>query len=70
MRSIIIIIIIIIAWAFLSLCLSSCDNAAKDKPAAKKQYKYYCVMHPETGSDKPGVCPKCGMQLVEREAGQ
>lgn len=23
-------------------------------------------MHPEIISNKPGVCPKCGMQLVEK----
>jgi Heavy metal binding domain len=26
--------------------------------------KYTCVMHPEVVSDKPGKCPKCGMELV------
>jgi len=25
---------------------------------------YTCVMHPEVLSDKPGKCPKCGMDLV------
>jgi len=25
---------------------------------------YTCVMHPDVISDKPGKCPKCGMQLV------
>jgi transcription initiation factor IIE alpha subunit len=24
-------------------------------------------MHPEVISDKPGKCPKCGMELVEKE---
>lgn len=24
---------------------------------------YYCPMHPEVMSDKPGICPKCGMDL-------
>lgn len=24
---------------------------------------YYCPMHPEVTSDKPGICPKCGMDL-------
>ena len=28
---------------------------------------YTCSMHPEVALDKPGKCPKCGMQLVARE---
>lgn len=31
--------------------------------------KYYCPMHPEVKQDKPGLCPKCGMNLVP-EKGQ
>lgn len=58
----------LIILAFIGLGLSSCGYA--DKPVAKKQYKYYCVMHLDIGSDKPGVCSKCGMELVEREDGK
>ncbi|OSZ77148.1 hypothetical protein CAP36_12090 [Chitinophagaceae bacterium IBVUCB2] len=28
---------------------------------------YTCSMHPEIISDKPGKCPKCGMELIERK---
>ncbi|MCW5865620.1 hypothetical protein ABS71_01065 [bacterium SCN 62-11] len=28
---------------------------------------YTCVMHPEVQSDKPGKCPKCGMDLVLKD---
>jgi len=28
---------------------------------------YTCSMHPEVTSDKPGKCPKCGMELVEKK---
>jgi hypothetical protein len=56
---------VFIALALIGLV--GCGNAAKDKSATKKQFKYYCIMHPEIGADKPGVCSKCGMQLVERD---
>lgn len=29
---------------------------------------YYCPMHPDYTSDRPGDCPICGMHLVKREA--
>jgi hypothetical protein len=28
---------------------------------------YACMMHPEVVSDKPGKCPKCGMDLTEKK---
>ncbi len=27
---------------------------------------YTCEMHPEVRSDKPGQCPKCGMDLIAK----
>jgi hypothetical protein len=30
--------------------------------------RYTCSMHPEVASDKPGKCPKCGMNLTPAEA--
>ncbi|GAA4166054.1 hypothetical protein GCM10022217_39110 [Chryseobacterium ginsenosidimutans] len=35
------------------------------KPESKRIYT--CLMHPEISSEKPGKCPKCGMDLVEKE---
>ena len=35
-------------------------------PGAVHSY-YTCVMHPEIHQDKPGKCPKCGMELVKKE---
>lgn len=29
---------------------------------------YYCTMHPEVVSDKPGICPKCSMNLEKKQA--
>ncbi|SIS29479.1 copper-resistance protein, CopA family [Chryseobacterium joostei] len=37
----------------------------QSKPQSK--ITYTCPMHPEVTSDKPGRCPKCGMDLVEKE---
>jgi len=31
--------------------------------------KYICPMHPDVVSDKPGSCPKCGMDLIEVKSG-
>jgi hypothetical protein len=39
------------------------EKGAKHEPAV-----YACPMHPEITSDKPGRCPKCGMDLVPKEA--
>jgi len=30
--------------------------------------RYTCSMHPEVVQDEPGTCPRCGMELVPREA--
>jgi RND family efflux transporter MFP subunit len=42
---------------------SSNTNAASSTQPAAKQL-YFCPMHPDVISDKPGQCPKCGMDLV------
>lgn len=40
-------------------------------PAEGKNHKivkhFTCTMHPEIITDKPGLCPKCGMELVEKD---
>jgi hypothetical protein len=39
-------------------------STASTMPAATT---YTCTMHPEVVSDKPGKCPKCGMDLVAKK---
>jgi Cu(I)/Ag(I) efflux system membrane fusion protein len=47
------------------------DTSKKAKTEIKQQDStmtvYVCPMHPEVRSDKPGKCPKCGMNLVPEE---
>jgi len=49
------------------------SEARKDAPTsrgpadrAEGGRTYTCPMHPEIVSDKPGKCPKCGMNLVAK----
>lgn len=39
-------------------------DSAQALADAPKAERYTCPMHPEVVSDKPGKCPKCGMNLV------
>jgi cytochrome oxidase Cu insertion factor (SCO1/SenC/PrrC family) len=51
--------------------LGGTSLALAQKPQAKqKAAGYYCVMDPGVKSNKPGTCPKCGMDLrpVENES--
>ena len=42
--------------------------AAPDKTSGKPaKQMWVCPMHPEVAQDHPGVCPVCGMDLVEME---
>ena len=50
---------------------SSCSNSAPKSTTIEskvnEQIVYTCTMHPEIRRDKPGKCPKCGMELVMME---
>ena len=43
---------------------SMSTSAPSTIPAAMT---YTCTMHPDVVSDKPGKCPKCGMDLVVKK---
>ncbi len=44
---------------------AAADTSATAPASATASY-YTCEMHPEIHSDKPGKCPKCGMNLVKK----
>lgn len=44
------------------------DMAAMEQPGERQVLYWYDPMHPAYKSDKPGVAPDCGMQLVPRYA--
>jgi len=53
-------------------CCESCKDKFVKDPAkyigknADMKEVYTCPMHPEVQSDKPGKCPKCGMNLEKK----
>jgi uncharacterized paraquat-inducible protein A len=66
------------------LFFSSCNPQKKTQEAATESQmnqekagenqshalSYTCSMHPEVKSDKPGKCPKCGMELAQATTDQ
>ena len=74
-------ILLIACLAIFSIAFTACSNNTNSKAALSdsstttkdtsmmKQTAvvYTCKMHPEVISDKPGKCPKCGMDLVKKE---
>ncbi|MCC6549310.1 MAG: efflux RND transporter periplasmic adaptor subunit [Ignavibacteriaceae bacterium] len=48
----------------LPLLLILIAGCGGDEPAKTTGSSYYCPMHPEVTSDRPGACPICHMDLV------
>ncbi|NUM81352.1 efflux RND transporter periplasmic adaptor subunit [bacterium] len=65
MKSFVLVIIgFSIGLMLLNGCTGKSDNAVHEH--ADEKAIYYCPMHPQITSDKPGVCPICHMDLVKK----
>lgn len=56
--------------AFLFTGITSCKSSGGGSTGTtieQKTVAYTCPMHPDIKSDKPGKCPKCGMDLVKQK---
>ncbi|MBF0570216.1 MAG: efflux RND transporter periplasmic adaptor subunit [Candidatus Omnitrophica bacterium] len=60
-------VMILIAAAMAGTFVSSFSVSAEEQPVHQAKGAYYCPMHPNYTSDKPGSCPICGMDLVKRK---
>src|SRR5687767_2641208 len=62
-----------VAWQFYgeelrkALWSSKTEEKTEQHAAAPTREVYYCPMHKEYESDKPGNCPICSMKLVKKE---
>lgn len=51
---------------WMAVAIAGCGNTSKNGKVQGEKVVYTCPMHPEIIKDKPGKCPKCGMELVEK----
>lgn len=42
------------------------EMSGPNPSGADKAVRYTCAMHPEVVTERPGKCPKCGMQLIPK----
>jgi hypothetical protein len=64
--------LVIFCLAALTFTFGACGSQDKKSTTTEQntttaKVVYTCSMHPEVRSDKPGKCPKCGMELIKVE---
>jgi hypothetical protein len=62
-----IIVLIVLTGTATSFAQSGKGKMPVTKSDTTAKFLYTCPMHPEVITDKPGKCPKCGMNLVKKK---
>lgn len=60
-------LLVLLAVGGLYLARTQFAIAQSTPPSTQPATVYSCPMHPEVVSDKPGKCPKCGMNLTPKK---
>lgn len=70
-RKLIYLVILVAGFAFAgSFSIAAYGQKPQNLPVKQQTVQYTCPMHAEVISDKPGVCPICGMILVQKKEKQ
>lgn len=72
--SLVVAVLVVLVAATAVGLLAGCNKSASTSTTAVSTPEatsaagvvYTCPMHPEVTSNKPGKCPKCGMNLVKK----
>ena len=60
------ILIVTICLSVVCIVNNGCRHRHRVHHELNQKVVYTCEMHPEVISDKPGKCPKCGMELIKK----
>ena len=70
MKNTILLILFLMLIPLFAIAENKSGNAISRKASIlqAQPVTYTCVMHPEIHANKPGKCPKCGMDLIKEKA--
>jgi hypothetical protein len=68
MKKLLILVVFLVTGTMTIFAQNARDTLPKGKTTKAAKVVYTCPMHPEVTSDKPGKCPKCGMDLVKKKS--
>ncbi len=56
---------LLVAGSYVTFAQTGNSKKSNNTTAQTSTASYTCPMHPDVKADKPGKCPKCGMDLVQ-----